>query len=128
MKHFEVFKNPAQCLNEIVQAWTEYLTIAEQERTKRRDIEAWEKVTLADIKAKRDLLMDYLDRSFDERSKNFKLLFQTVDSALSSGDNQQLALTLHAITELAKSSPFQALSDLSKVKAALNDPDHIWEL
>jgi uncharacterized protein YecA (UPF0149 family) len=124
----EAFTGPTQCLNEIVQAWTDYLKIAEEERTKRRDIEAWEKVTLAAIKAKRDILINYLEYSFDERAKNFQSLFQAVDQAMASGDNQQLSLTLHTITELAKSSPFKDLADLSTIKAALNDPNHVWEL
>mgnify|MGYP000240227662 CR=1 FL=1 len=97
----EAFANPAQCLNEVVQAWTEYLKIAEEEKTKRRDIEAWEKVTLAEIKAKRDFLVGYLEHSFDERAKNFQSLFQTVDQAMLSGDNQQLGLALHTIVELS---------------------------
>lgn len=124
----EAFAGPAQCLNEVVQAWTEYLKIAEEEKTKRHDIEAWEKVTLAEIKAKRDFLVGYLEHSFDERAKNFQSLFQTVDQAMSSGDNQQLGLALHAIVELAKSNPFKDLANLSTVEAALADPDHVWEL
>jgi hypothetical protein len=124
----EAFASPAQCLNEVVQAWTEYLKVAEEEKTKRRDIEAWEKVILAKIKAKRDFLVGYLEHSFDERAKNFQSLFQTVDQAMLSGDNQQLGLALHAIVELAKSNPFKDLADLSTVKAALDDPDHVWEL
>lgn len=123
----EAFANPAQCLNEVVQAWTEYLKIAEEEKTKRRDIEAWEKVTLAEIKAKRDFLVGYLEHSFDERTQNFQSLFQTVDQAMLSGDNQQLGLALHTIVELAKSNPFKDLADLSTVKAALDDPDHVWK-
>lgn len=122
------FASPAQCLNEVVQAWTEYLKVTEEQKTKRRDIEAWEKVTLAEIKAKRDFLVGYLEHSFDERSKNFQALFQTVDQAMSSGDSQQLGLALHAIVELAKSNPFKDLADLSTVKAALDDPAHVWEL
>ncbi len=47
---------------------------------------------------------------------------------MASGDNQQLSLALDAIVELAKSSPFKELADLSTVKAALDDPDHVWEL
>jgi hypothetical protein len=124
----EAFTGPAKCLNEVVQAWTEYLKIAEQEKTKRRDIEAWEKVALAEIKAKSDFLVGYLERSFDERAKNFQSLFQIVDQAMLSSDNQQLGLALHSIVELAKSSPFKDLTDLSTVKAALDDPDHVWEL
>jgi hypothetical protein len=49
-----------------------------------------------------------------------------VDSAIASGNNEQLALALHSITEIAKSSPFQDLANLASVKAALNDPDHEW--
>ncbi|NMG07486.1 hypothetical protein DP117_11585 [Brasilonema sp. UFV-L1] len=123
----EAFASPTQYLNEIVQAWTEYLKIAEEEKTKRREIEAWEKITLAEIKAKRDFLVGYLECSFDERAKNFQSLFQAVDQAMSSGDNQQLGLALHAIVELAKSSPFKDLADLSTVKAALDNPDHVWK-
>lgn len=123
----ESFTNPAQCLNDVVQAWTDYLKVVEGEKTKRREIEAWEKVTLAEIKAKRDFLIGYLEKSFDERSKNFQSLFQCIDRAMASGDNQQLGLTLHAVVELAKSSPFKDLADLSTVQAALDDPEHVWE-
>jgi hypothetical protein len=124
----EAFIAPAQCLNEIVQAWSEYSRIAEEETTKRRKIAAWEKVTLAEIQSKRDMLVGYLERSFDERAMNFKLLFQAVDRAMLSGDHQQLGLALHAIVELAQSSPFKDLTDLSTVKTALADPDYVWEL
>ena len=123
----DAFSNPVQCLNDIVQAWTDYMKTAAEEEAKRCEIEAWEKVTLAEIKAKRDFLIGYLERSFDERAKNFQSLFQVVDQAILSGDNQQLGLALHAIVELAKSSPFKDLADLSTVKAALDDPDHVWE-
>lgn len=120
--------SPTQCLNDIVNTWTNYLRISEEEKTKRREIEAWEKATLAEIKAKQDILIGYLEHSFDERAKNFQLLFQRVDQSMISGDNQQLALVLHTIVELAKSSPFKDLADLSTVQLALNNPDHVWEL
>ena len=119
--------NPAECLQQIVSAYTEYKIIAEQEQTKRREIEAWEKVTIAKINAQRDLLMAYLSRSFDERAENFCALFGVVDQAMAAGNNEQLALALHSITELAKSSPFKDLANLASVRAALNDPDHKWE-
>lgn len=122
-----VFKeaiNPAECLQEMVSAYTDYLKIAEQEQTKRRDIQAWEKETITKINAQRELLMAYLDRSFDERAKNFRALFAVVDNAMASGNNEQLALTLNSITEIAKSSPFKELANLASVRAALDDPDH----
>jgi ribonucleotide reductase alpha subunit len=127
INNLDVFNNPAQCLNTLVQAWHEYQVIVEQEKTKRRDLESQEKVTLAAIKAKRDILIQYLEQSFDERSENFQRLFHLVDQSLSSGDNQQLAVILEKITTLAQSSPFQAFSDLSMVKTTLKDANHTWE-
>ncbi|MEO0841391.1 MAG: hypothetical protein AAF063_21095 [Cyanobacteria bacterium J06643_5] len=119
--------NPAESLQQMVSAYTQYLTIAEQERTKRRDIEAWEKEAITKINAQRDLLITYLERSFDERAENFRALFAVVDNALVSGDNEQLALALNSITEIAKSSPFKDLANLNNVRAALNNPEHVWE-
>ncbi|MBD2301239.1 MULTISPECIES: hypothetical protein [Nostocales] len=120
------FINPAECLQQMMSAYTDYLTIAEQEKTKRREIDAWEKETITKINAQRDLLMAYLERSFDERAENFRSLFAVVDGAIASGNNEQLALALNSITEIAKSSPFKDLANLASVRAALNDPNHEW--
>lgn len=116
----------AQCLRNIVVAYTEYKIVAEEERTKRRGIEAWEEITIAQIEAQRDVLMKYLESSFHERAENFHILFGKVDQAIADGDNNQLALALHSITEITKSSPFKDLADLSSVRAALDDPEHEW--
>lgn len=118
--------SPADCLKQIVSAYTEYKTIAQQEQTKRRGIEAWEKTTIAKIDAQREFLMAHLDRSFDERSKNFQALFAVVDQAIASDNNDQLALALNALTELAKSSPFKDMANLASFQAALDDPNHVW--
>ncbi|MEH2367080.1 hypothetical protein [Nostoc sp.] len=120
------FINPAECLQQMVSAYTEYKIIAEQEQTKRREIDVWENETITKINAQRELLMAYLDRSFDERGENFRALFAVVDNAIASGNNEQLALTLNSITEIAKSSPFKDLANLASVRAALDDPDHEW--
>jgi ribonucleotide reductase alpha subunit len=126
MKGLGNFVGPTESLERIVEACTDYMKVAEEERTKRREIEAWEKTTVTKIKAQRDLLMEFLDRSFDERSENFRQMFDVVDRAIATGNNQQLALTLDAIVLLANSSPFKELASLSAVRAALDDPDHEW--
>ncbi|QMS91817.1 hypothetical protein HUN01_31030 [Nostoc edaphicum CCNP1411] len=118
--------NPAECLQQMVSAYIKYKRIAEQEQFNRREIEAWENETITKINAQRELLMAYLDRSFDERAENFRALFAVVDNAIASGNNEQLALTLNSITEIAKSSPFKDLANLASVRAALDDPDHEW--
>ncbi|GAB1539901.1 hypothetical protein NUACC21_25690 [Scytonema sp. NUACC21] len=117
----------AECLRDIVQAYSEYRIVAEEEQTKRSGIEAWEKTTIAQINAQRDALVKYLEQSFDERAKNFYFLFEKVDRAIIKCDENQLALSLNSIIEIAKNSPFKDLADLTLVRAALNDPDHEWE-
>lgn len=124
----ETSRDCVYCLQQVIAAYEGYQKVANQERTKRRNIEACEKKTLAEIQMKRDLLIGYLERSFDERAKNFEALFQLVDQAIVSDDNHQLGSVLHAIVELAKTSPFKDLDSLSAVQAALNNPDHVWEL
>ena len=116
----------AESLRDIVLGYTEYKIFAEEQRTKRRGIEARETTTIAQIEARRDVLVTYLQRSFDERAENFRILFCKVDQAIADGDSNQLGLVLHSITAIAKSSPFKDLADLPSVRTALDDPDHEW--
>ncbi|URD50566.1 hypothetical protein [Chroococcidiopsis sp. CCNUC1] len=109
-----------------VSAYINYKEITEQEQTKRREIEAWEKTTIAKINAQREILIGYLNHSFDERAENFRALFNVVDRAIITGNNEELEVALHSITEIAKSSPFKELANLASVKAALDDPNHKW--
>jgi ribonucleotide reductase alpha subunit len=117
-----------QCFDTVASSYTEYQIISEQEKTKRREIEAWEKETITKINAQQQLLMEYLERSFDERTENFRSLFAVVDSAIACGDNEQLSLALNSITEIAQSSPFKELANISSVRAALDDPNHVWTI
>lgn len=125
----EIFNqgSATECFRDVVEAYTQYKIVVEQEQTKRRGIEAWEKATIADIQAKRDAFIKYLEGAFDERASNFKFLFEKVDDAIAIGDSNQLALAMNSITEIAKSSPFKDLADLTSVRAALDDPGHEWK-
>jgi hypothetical protein len=116
-----------ECLNKIVSECTDYLKISEQEKTKRREIDKLERESISRIKAQKDILMKYLDRSFDVRSDNFRSLFCIIDQAILSGNNEQLAMALHTMTEMAKSNPFKDLSNLTSVRAALNNAEHEWK-
>jgi AraC-like DNA-binding protein len=115
------------CLSEIIQVYQEYIVVAQEEQTKRRGIEAGEKVAIKQITAQRDVMLEYLERSFDERAENFRSLFKVLDQAVLDGNNTNLALTLQTITDIAKASAFKDLADLPTVRAALNDPNHTWE-
>jgi len=119
--------NGAECLQQVIDAYQEYQKVTEQEQTKRRSIEAWEKTTLKEIEKQREFLLNLLERSFDERAKNFRKLFELLDQSITSGRNENLSPILDTIVELAKSSPFKDLSDLSSVQAALGNPNHEWK-
>jgi hypothetical protein len=84
-------------------------------------------VQIERIHAWRDVLLDYLDRSFDERRSNFDALFARLDAATSSSNVEGVARTLDAIVELAKSSPFKELADLARAKEALKDKSKDFE-
>ncbi len=115
-------------LMNIYQTWLEYQRVCEEEQTKRREIEAWEKTRLAEIEAKREFFLNYVEKAFAERKANFSSLFAAVDTAMADGNTEQLALCLHSITELAGMTPFRDLVDAERTREALGDSNHVWEL
>lgn len=87
-----------------------------RERTRQAEIRAESEAELARIAAQRDIILSYLDRSFDERRTNFDELFRRIDRGIEEGRLEVVAASLDALVKLADSSPFKALGDLSKVK------------
>lgn len=90
-----------------------------QERTKQREIERAMVTEVARINAMRDVLLAYVDRSFDERRENFKALFAQVDQAMKAKDPEALSMMLGAVVKLAESSPFAALRDVEATRKML---------
>ena len=115
--------NPLDVIRDITSAVLDHKKTKAQEETKRRQIDAWETATLANIRAKRDILLTYLERSFDERRENFKRLFDDLDRALDSSRTDQLAPILQGIVLLAQESPFKQLSSLAGVREFMEDRD-----
>jgi hypothetical protein len=96
----------------VLQSTNEYISVIEQERTKRIEIQASLTQQLEVIHVQRDFLLSGLEKTFDERRENFQRLFDQLDVALvSSSDDSgaQVAEILGAITDLAKTSPFKDL-------------------
>ena len=113
---------PAQMVemtNLFINKSAEVAKFCEVQKTKRAQIRAQAEVAIHQIDAIRDVLKDYLERSFDERRKIFDKEFEVVDKCLANGDTQALAVTLNSITALAQSSPFKALADLGNVRKTL---------
>ena len=113
---------PAQMVemtNLFINKSAEVAKFCEVQKTKRAQIRAQAEVAIHQIDAIRDVLKDYLERSFDERRRIFDKEFEVVDKCLANGDTQALAVTLNSITALAQSSPFKALADLGAVRNTL---------
>jgi len=116
-----------EAVNTIANVIKEYLIVKEVETTKRLAIESDKIKYLAKVKVQQEFLMTYLEKTFDERSKNFEKFFKIVDNALERNDIQQLMLSVNAITDLAKSSPFKGLESVVAVQNGLNDKNFVWD-
>ena len=122
---------PADVLNTIntfVKASEEVAKFTELQKTKRAEIRAQAATRIKEIDAMRDVIMTYLDKTFDERSKIFAKQFECVDKALADGDANLLAISLNSITDLAKSSPFKALADMGNVQKQLSANNSTFDI
>jgi hypothetical protein len=115
-------------LNSVVDGTLDYLRLREEEQTKRAKIGAYASVEVARIQEASTLLKRYFEQVFAERSKTIDGLFRHLDDAMTSGDGTTAATALRGIVDLAKSSPLSDVGDLSQVRKALDDPEHVWEL
>lgn len=117
----------AQVLKRFIEVAGDVAKFTEQQKTVRKDIEAKRDSDIARIQAQKEIIMIYLEKSFDERKENFSKLFQVIDHAIANNNIQQLAMGLDSINQLAASSPFKALATLESTKEAINDKNHIWD-
>ena len=108
------------------ESFEKFITIAgevakftELQETKRTQIRSNADVAIKKVEAMREVLQEYLTKSFDERGAIFAKHFEVVDSALVNGDTAMLSAGLNAINELAASSPFKALADFNSVQQML---------
>lgn len=117
----------AQVLKRFIEVAGEVAKFTEQQKTERKEIEAKRDINISRIQAQKEIIMVYLEKSFDERKENFSKLFQVIDHAIANNNMQQLAMGLDSINQLAASSPFKALATLESTKEAINDKNHIWD-
>jgi hypothetical protein len=115
----------AESFNNFVKVAGEVAKFSEVQKTKRTQIRANADVAIKKVEAMRDVLKDYLEKSFDERSSIFLKQFEVVDKALATGDNAMLSMGLNAINELAASSPFKELANINSVQQMLTDDSEI---
>ena len=99
----------------------------QRERTEQTRIQQEARVEVERIHAVRDVVLDYLDRSFDERRENFRQLFERFDAAVQSGNGQLAGTVLESVVKLAESSPFKALKDVAAAREALGEKGKEWQ-
>ena len=102
----------------------EYLLIVETERTKRLEIKSSYQAEVKRIDALRGVFETFLDRSFEERQKNFVELFRIIRKSMEKNDLHTLEITLAAAVEIAKVSPLAEAKSLGAFREAMNNPDH----
>lgn len=117
----------AAVLGEIVSLAREWIQVHEEESTKRAQIKASTDVRIAEIHARRDLFLTYLDKAFDEREHNFNGLFARLDQALAT-DSSAVASILSSMTTLALKSPFADLHDPVALRTKLEDLEAEWQV
>ena len=66
-----------------------------------------------------------MKKIFDERSENFKFLFQQIDVAMQSNNSDQLTSHLSVFVSIAQSSPLRDFARLSEIQLGLNGDKNI---
>ncbi|WIG97559.1 hypothetical protein [Myxococcus sp. SDU36] len=112
----EGLKTVAACIRDI-----------QKEKTEQVRIQMAAYVDVERIHARRDVLLDYLDRSFDERKENFRQLFERLDTAIATNNPQLTGAVLESVLKLADSSPFKALGDVSATREVLSEKGKEWQ-
>lgn len=114
-------------LTQLVDATREAIQLHETESTTREKLRAYRETELARIQASERVLRDYFDRIFAERRETHRQLFATLDAALQAGDVAAMQTVVGGIVEVARTSPLANLGDLSALRAAMDDPDTVFE-
>ena len=120
--------NPMDVLNMFNDLAKQYMDLErtrEIERTKRAEIEKERQKTLAKIQVQKELFLTYIDKSFDERASNFNKFFEVIDSAMSDGNMEKLAMGLNSVMQLARESPFKALIDINTFSGQLESKEEL---
>lgn len=115
-------------VNAIISEVGDWVRVVQEEQTKQAVIQAETEVRIAAIQHDGELLLGYLDRSFDERQELFKGHFEALRLALQSGSTDQVAAILGAITTLAVKSPFEDLKDIQSIRATWADSNAVIEI
>lgn len=109
----------------VITSITDYLKIAEQEKTKRTEIVAKRDVAIAAIQAQRDMISELMQYTFQERATVLQKQFDVLDLAIASGNVDMVNSSLSAMVSVIQSSPFKNVQDMQH---ALGNKDFVVRL
>lgn len=96
----------------------EFNRIREDGKTRRTEIRAQRDVLLANIQAKREVVLHVLEHTFNERSDALRNSYSLLNDAIKKGDSDLAENLIGNIYGLVKSSP---LGGLEQIRAALSN-------
>ena len=120
--------SPLQLLTaskEFYDAYNENARIVEHERTKRIESHNQKEVFIEQIQSKKEILVTAINQKHELNSKAVTKLFDVIDHALDSNNNDQLNLALSAIIEVTKQS---SLRDIADIGRKIQDPNNIIDI
>jgi hypothetical protein len=107
-------------LHLLVTAYQDYQRIAEEQKTKRAAIAAWERVRTEELRQQRTLLETYFTGVFEERRHVIEGFFATLDRAIDSGNDALLTQSISGILAVARQSP---LAEAAQLLEAMRNPN-----
>lgn len=112
-------------LNRLTTSVTDYLTVAQQESTKRAAIAAHRDVALAEISAQRENISELMRFTFQERAAVIERHFAALDQALAAGDASLAQSALQGMVQIVQSSPFKSIQEM---QSAMQSKDFVMRL
>lgn len=116
-----------EALKVLADSCLETIKYCEEQKTKRIEILAKRDAVVAQINSITSMINEYLDKTFDERSKQFAMQFEFLDASLKNGNTEIMMTTLNDINTLAAESPFKTLGDVAQVKKSLKQGTE-WDI
>lgn len=120
LKNKEKFTLPTGSAADLINAWSEFKKVQETEITKREQIAADREVRLTAIRESADTLRILINKTFEERGKNFNEYFALLEQGFKNDNDKQINAALAMIIEQTKVNPMVQAAELI---TQINDPN-----
>ncbi len=115
-------------LKEIVTVVQGLVELHEKQSTKREQLVTYRETQIARLQLVERTLHRYFDLTFAERHETNKRLFDSLDTAVRSGDVAAMQTVVAGIVQVAQTSPLADLGNLTGLIEAMDDPEAVFEL